>query len=270
MNESRYVVAVAALALAGGLSAQDSASAPANMEIANPSLVIVQGATIPAHIQTTNGQTHAAPTTCRFRFHVPAGSNPLAWRQASDPLFSADGKTCEATFYQGELTAEFRSANSLPAIPYVCGGQYSCRVDYTSAFLDPLNIETTHLAAEVTWSFNQVGTDGCCYARYTAGGLYPYALASTGNVEVSQWAATGLNTPGLVSWTGYSGSAEFTNGFFPGCSPTSPMYYYYDPVQVYGYPDGSYDGFDSSYLTGPGGCYVLLHHTVYFTVIGKD
>lgn len=41
------------------------------------------------------------------------------------------------------------------------------------------------------------------------------------------------------------------------------MYYHYDPVQVYGYGDGSFDGFKSAYLDGPGLCQVLLHPFYY-------
>jgi hypothetical protein len=127
-------------------------------------------------------------------------------------------------------------------------------------------LETTHAGAELGWNYTQFCGDGFC-ARYIAGAFDLYALAITGNKIISQWGNTGMNMDGLVPWTGYSASALFYNDFFPGCSPTSPMYAHYDPVQVYGYPDGSYDGFEISWTDGPGGCRFLLHKVVYFTVL---
>ncbi|HLH18712.1 MAG TPA: hypothetical protein VKX45_15945 [Bryobacteraceae bacterium] len=270
-----------------------------NMEIADPTLVVISGIVVPAHAVSVNGVVHNAPPTCRFKFHAPPGLNSHAWRQATDAIFHGGGKTCEAAFYHGQLSQEFLQANpqaqgsfagtpgqavALPgavektAAPVLadccvanCGGQYSCRVRWTSAYLDPVNIETTHLGSEMTWVFYQFNTDGlCCYAKYTAGGPDPYALTQTGNQLVQTWNTYGINTDSTYSYVGYTSSALFINQHFPGCTPTQPMYYHYDPVEVDGYGDGTFDGYDNSWLDGDGGCRVLLHHLVYYTVVAHD
>lgn len=235
------------------------------MDLSSPRLVVLQGITIPAYATATDGVASSAPIRCRFKYHVPAGIRGMGWRQLGDPLYHEDGKTCEAAFQEGELTADSLAAAGATSDPFACSGRTYCRVRFTSTFEDVFNIETTHLGSEVAWNYTQFCGDGFC-ARYIAGGLDPYALLITGNHEIRQWGYTGLNMSGLVPWVGYTGSASFYNDFFPGCSPTYPMYAYYNPVEVYGYPDGSFDGWETSWTDGAG-CRFLLHHAVYFTVL---
>ena len=123
---------------------------------------------------------------------------------------------------------------------------------------DPLGLTPTWAQANLTWNWERLLCVG-------------YIAGSYGYGTDLGWSVNGSDPEGVVSGScdmvGYTGGTFLSNSVFPPCTPLSPMYLKYDPVQVFGMSDGSLDGYGYTQATGPGLCYLLLtpHSAIYRT-----
>jgi hypothetical protein len=83
-------------------SESDSRHKP-DVELKNTRLVILKGTIVPSRTMEVNGKSLVVPEMCGFRFHNPADSPPLGWRQLGETLFHKDTGTCEGAFVEGEV-----------------------------------------------------------------------------------------------------------------------------------------------------------------------
>jgi hypothetical protein len=74
-----------------------------DVELKNTRLVILKGTLIPSETMVMNGKSVVVPERCGFRYHNPADSPPLGWRQLGETLFHKDTGTCEGAFVEGEV-----------------------------------------------------------------------------------------------------------------------------------------------------------------------
>jgi hypothetical protein len=74
-----------------------------DVELKNTRLVILKGTLVPAQTREINGRSVVVPEMCGFRYHNPADSPPLGWRQLGESLFHEDTGTCEGAFVEGEV-----------------------------------------------------------------------------------------------------------------------------------------------------------------------
>jgi hypothetical protein len=255
-------------------NAQTQPNQTADMQLSNAKYAVLSGKRVPGTTTMQNGRSYDVPETCRFRYHVPAGSPALGWRQVGETIFHRDAAdTCEGSFIQGEpphaATAGMSALNSLNQC--TGSGNY-CRVSFTAPWRDPIYLDVAHGEAEVAWNYNQPCPNGTC-ARYISGSATPYGFPYTNWYQYARWGESALiegvpswNISGLYGSVGFTGSAIMANSSFPPCTAADPVYIRFDPTQVFGYPDGSFDGWASSTIYG-GLCKNLLHQgTAYLTI----
>jgi hypothetical protein len=148
-------------------------------------------------------------------------------------------------------------------------------VSLTAPWRDPIYLDVAHGEAEVGFNYNQPCPNGTC-TRYVAGSATPYGFSGTNWYQYARWGEGPLiegvpdsNVNGLFGTVGYTGSAIMANRSFFPCTANDPVYIKFDPTQIYGSPDGSYDGWASSTIYG-GLCSFLLHQgTTYFTILSQ-
>jgi hypothetical protein len=197
-----------------------------------------------------------------------------------DSIYHSDGKTCEGAFLQGEPTAKLLSSALGPAVasapmigtPNQCTSSYHyCAVKYTVIYRDFLGITATDAETTLQWNYNMPlcpNAPALC-ATYVAGSFYPYGNPLTNWTQYARWNEHGINTQGPFDSVGYTGSAIMRNAFFPPCSENDPLYVRYDPVQLTGNNDGSFDAWESSDMYG-GLCGSLLHKgTSFYTILSQ-
>lgn len=231
-----------------------------DMKLNNARLVVLQGKIRPATTAVHGARSYAVPETCRFRYHVPAGSNALGWRQIGDTLFHEDSQTCDGAFIEGEPVLPGQNGQG-PLISNPCPGT-TCRVSFTAPWRDPIYIDVAYGEAEVDWSFNQPGswpdcTSGNLCATYNSGSATPYGFPTAGWYQYYRWGegplVNGEPVPvvsGPADSVGYTGSAIEANGTFFPCTANDPVHIKFDPTQIYGYSTGAFDGWASSTIYG--------------------
>jgi hypothetical protein len=186
-----------------------------DMQLSNTRYVVLSGKRIPGETAVHNGRSYSVPERCRFRYHVPAGSPALGWRQIGETIFHRDAAdTCEGAFIQGEPP---RAELGTYAMNQCTGTGNYCRVSFTAPWRDPLYLDVAHGEAEVGWNYNQPCPNGIC-ARYVAGSATPYGFPVTKWYQYARWGEGPLiegvpnsNVSGLFGNVGYTGSAIEAN-----------------------------------------------------------
>ncbi len=142
------------------------------------------------------------------------------------------------------------------------------RIRITDPWLDPPNKPVVDAESEVAFNYNlgcSISDSGLC-ALYSSGSFYIFGFPLTGwfTNQQSAYAINGGGSP--QAYVGEGGTGVAYNAIFPTCTVTDPAWVFFVPTEVYGYGDGTYDGYSGSSVAGT--CSNLLHHGMtYFTVL---
>ena len=188
----------------------------------------------------------------RVKFVLPPDKKALHWHPLGMPVFKRDDidarkHYCEGAFEVG-VPQTLRKIKS--------GQQKSASWWFSSGYFymwwtDPPNFTVVSAKAWINWYWDRSGTENHVIG---GGGGWDESHLWTGWELGYHWNGE-MTTDSTYGWTG---AAYYRNQLFPPCTPVTPMYLYFDPVQVVGDTGGYLSGYGSTSAQGPGLCYLLL------------